>query len=112
AVHRLAGVRGPRHVPLAPAVDRVHCRKQPEYSFTPGPEGPILGFHKAGRWDEVLDIERCWLTTDLGNAIREAVRAWAREEGLPAYDQAEGTGYLRHLVVREGRNTGPTLVGL
>ena len=74
--------------------------------------GPALGFHKAGRWDEVLDIEKCWLTTDLGNGIREAVRDWAREEGLEAYDQEDGTGYLRHLVVREGRNTGQALVQL
>ena len=73
---------------------------------------PALGFHKAGRWDEVLEIEKCWLTTDLGNAIRNAVRDWAREEGLVAYDQAEHTGYLRHLVVREGRNTGQALVML
>src|SRR5205823_13975169 len=41
-----------------------------------------------------------------------AVRDWAREEGLEAYDQAEGTGYLRHRVVRERRNTGQALVQL
>src|SRR5207237_4622751 len=64
------------------------------------------------RWDEVLEIEKCWLTTDLGNAIRNTVRDWAREERLEAYDQADGTGYLRHLVVREGRNTGQVLVQL
>ena len=58
----------------------------------------------------MLEIEQCWLTTDLGNAIRNAVRDWAREESLVAYDQAEQTGYLRHLVVREGRNTGQALV--
>jgi 23S rRNA (uracil1939-C5)-methyltransferase len=40
------------------------------------------------------------------------VAVWAREERLPAYDQAEQTGYLRHLVVREGRNTGQALVQL
>src|SRR5581483_3280414 len=34
------------------------------------------------------------------------------EEGLPAYDQVENTGYLRHLVVREGRNSGQVLVQL
>ena len=33
-----------------------------------------------------------WLTTDLGNAIRLAVRDWAREERLEAYDQATGRG--------------------
>ena len=46
--------------------------------------GATLGFHRAGRWDEVLEIEKCWLTTDLGNAIRNAVRDWAREEKLVA----------------------------
>jgi 23S rRNA (uracil1939-C5)-methyltransferase len=112
ALRRLGGVAEPPLEPILPAVERFHYRNKLEYSFTPGPEGAILGFHKAGRWDEVLDVERCWLTTDLGNAIREAVRAWAREEDLPAYDQADGTGYLRHLVVREGRNTGQALVEL
>jgi 23S rRNA (uracil1939-C5)-methyltransferase len=68
--------------------------------------------HRAGRWDEVLDIRKCWLTTDLGNAIREAVRDWARAQRLEPYDQAEHTGFLRHLVVREGRNTGQALVQL
>jgi 23S rRNA (uracil1939-C5)-methyltransferase len=112
ALRRLGGIADPPLEPLVPALERFHYRNKLEYSFAPGPDGPIVGFHKAGRWDEVLDVERCWLTTDVGNAIREAVRAWAREEGLPAYDQAEGTGYLRHLVVREGRNTGQALVEL
>jgi 23S rRNA (uracil1939-C5)-methyltransferase len=40
------------------------------------------------------------------------VRDWARAERLEAYDQAEHTGYLRHLVLREGRNTGQMLVQL
>jgi 23S rRNA (uracil1939-C5)-methyltransferase len=83
-----------------------------EYSFTATPDGPALGLHRAGRWDEVLDIRKCWLTTDLGNAIREAVRDWARAQRLEPYDQAEHTGFLRHLVVREGRNTGQALVQL
>jgi 23S rRNA (uracil1939-C5)-methyltransferase len=83
-----------------------------EYSFTRSEEGPVLGLHRAGRWDEVLDIEKCWLTTELGNAIRETVDAWAREERLDAYNQEDGTGYLRHLVIREGRNTGQALVQL
>src|SRR5205807_5143067 len=89
-----------------------HYRNKLEYSFTQLEDGPTLGFHKAGRWDEVLEIENCWLTTELGNAIRNAVREWARGDRLVAYDQAEQTGYLRHLVVREGRNTGQALVQL
>ena len=100
---------------LEPAVgaDSVfHYRNKLEYSFTATPVGVGLGFHKAGRWDEVLDVDRCWLTTELGNAVRNAVRGWAREQGLPAFDQEAQRGFLRHLVVREGRNTGQALVTL
>jgi 23S rRNA (uracil1939-C5)-methyltransferase len=113
AFQRLAGIPEPPLEEIVPCEPEIfHYRNKLEYSFTATPSGPALGFHKAGRWDEVLDVERCWLTTDLGNAVREAVREWAREEGLEAYSQSDGSGYLRHLVVREGRNTGRLLVQL
>jgi 23S rRNA (uracil1939-C5)-methyltransferase len=112
ALRRIGGVAEPPLEPLVPAVERFHYRNKLEYSFTATPSGPALGFHKAGRWDEVLEIDRCWLTTDLGNALRDAIRDWARAEGLEPYDQAEQRGYLRHLVIREGRNTGQALVQL
>jgi 23S rRNA (uracil1939-C5)-methyltransferase len=112
ALQRIGGIPDAPVEPILPALSQFFYRNKLEYSFTQTPSGPALGFHKAGRWDEVLEIEKCWLTTDLGNAIRNAVRDWAREENLEAYDQAEHTGYLRHLVYREGRNTGQVLVML
>jgi 23S rRNA (uracil1939-C5)-methyltransferase len=113
ALQRLAGIAEPPLEPILPCEPEIfHYRNKLEYSFTATPDGPALGFHRAGRWDEVLDIRRCWLTDELGNGIREAVREWAREEGLEAYSQADGSGYLRHLVVRQGRNTGQALVQL
>jgi 23S rRNA (uracil1939-C5)-methyltransferase len=98
--------------PAEPAESVFHYRNKLEYSFSGTAAEPVLGFHRAGRWDEVLDIERCWLTTDLGNAVRNAVKEWARLEGLAPYDQERQEGYLRHLVVREGRNTGQALAVL
>ncbi len=112
ALVRLGRVADPPLEEIVPAVSQFHYRNKLEYSFTDTPKGAALGFHRAGRWDEVLEVERCWLTTDAGNAIRETVREWAQEEGLPAFDQETHTGYLRHLVVREGRNTGQALVQL
>jgi 23S rRNA (uracil1939-C5)-methyltransferase len=110
ALARIGRLKGFELEPIVPAESVFHYRNKLEYSFTKDESGVALGFHKAGRWDEVLDIERCWLTTDLGNTIRNAVKAWANEQGLPAYDQETQEGYLRHLVVREGRNTGQALV--
>jgi 23S rRNA (uracil1939-C5)-methyltransferase len=112
ALRRIGGIAEPPLEPILPAEEIFHYRNKLEYSFTQLEDGPTLGFHKAGRWDEVLEIERCWLTTDLGNAIRNAVREWARVDKLVAYDQEGHTGYLRHLVVREGVNSGQVLVQL
>jgi 23S rRNA (uracil1939-C5)-methyltransferase len=112
SLERLAGLSEPPLEPIIGADSQFHYRNKMEYSFAPGDDGPTLGLHRAGRWDEVLQIERCWLTTDVGNEIRNRISDWAREEGLAAYDQGTQEGYLRHLVVREGRNTGQALVQL
>ncbi|MBV8599040.1 MAG: class I SAM-dependent RNA methyltransferase, partial [Actinobacteria bacterium] len=112
SLRRIAGIAEPMLEQIVGAQDVFHYRNKMEYSFTPGDDGAVVGLHRAGRWDEVLEIERCWLTTDIGNAIRNTIRDWVREERLPAYDQATGEGYLRHLVVREGINTGQALVQL
>jgi len=110
ALVRIGRIDEPPLEPIVPAASVFGYRNKLEYSFSAGEEGLELGFHRAGRWDEIVDIEECLLTTDLGNAVRLAVRGWAREERLEPYDQATGTGDLRHLVVREGRNTGQVLV--
>jgi 23S rRNA (uracil1939-C5)-methyltransferase len=112
ALERIGGLEGFELEPAVAADAVFHYRNKLEYSFTRGPEGVALGFHRAGRWDDVLAVEKCWLTTDLGNAIREAVAQWARSEGLAPFDQETQDGFLRHLVVREGRNTGQALVTL
>ncbi len=112
ALQRIGGLGEPPLEPILPAESIFHYRNKLEYSFTQTDAGPDLGLHRAGRWDEVLPVETCWLTTDLGNGIRNAVRDWAREERLRGYDQKTHEGFLRHLVVREGRNTGQALVVL
>jgi 23S rRNA (uracil1939-C5)-methyltransferase len=113
SLRRIAGIAEPPLEPIVPAEEIFRYRNKMEYSFAPGPDGrPLLGLHRAGRWDEVLGIEDCHLATELGNRIRNAVEEWGIEERLPAYDQATAEGYLRHLIVREGRNTGQVLVQL
>jgi 23S rRNA (uracil1939-C5)-methyltransferase len=109
---RLASLPDAPLEPIVGAKNIFGYRNKMEYSFTSTPEGAALGLHRAGRWDEVLEIERCHLTSDTGNAIRNRLTAWAREEKLDAYDQEKQEGYLRHVVVREGRNTGQALVQL
>jgi 23S rRNA (uracil1939-C5)-methyltransferase len=112
SLQRIAGLADAPLEPILHAASPFHYRNKMEYSFAASDEGTVLGLHRAGRWDEVLDIERCWLTTDVGNAIRNRMRDWAREERLIPYDQGTHEGYLRHLVVRESTRTGQALVQL
>jgi 23S rRNA (uracil1939-C5)-methyltransferase len=112
ALQRIAGLPEPPIEEIIPARSQFGYRNKCEYTFWQGADGPEPGFHKAGRWDELIEVDKCWLATDLHNSIRNAVRDWAQEERLTAYDQKEHKGYLRHLVIREGRNTGQVLVQL
>lgn len=71
-----------------------------------------LGFKLKGRWDRAVDIEECALFNEKLVPLLAALRAWAKEENLEYYDQRKHTGVLRHLMVREGKNTGEEIVVL
>jgi 23S rRNA (uracil1939-C5)-methyltransferase len=108
---RIGGLEGIDVLPADPALERFGYRNKMEYSAAPGPDGELrLGFHRRGRWDEVVDIDACMLATEVGNIARESVRAWAVDEGLAPFNQRNHEGYLRHVVVREGVLTGQTLI--
>jgi 23S rRNA (uracil1939-C5)-methyltransferase len=54
----------------------------------------------------------CKLVSERVNALREQVVTFCREKGLPAWDRKTHRGFLRNLVIREGRRTGQTQVRL
>src|SRR6266496_3878327 len=63
ALIRIGGIDDPPLEQIVPAASPFHYRNKLEYSFTRGEDGAVaLGFHRAGRWDQVLELERCWLT--------------------------------------------------
>jgi len=66
----------------------------------PRPTFPGLGFHRAGAFDKVVDIHRCWLQAEPSNAIRNAAREIALEQGLEFYDVRHHEGFLRNLMLR------------
>ena len=107
ALRRIGGFGDPRVEPMLPAESRWRYRNKLEYSFG-GAAGDelALGFHRPGRWNEIDDVADDVLASERIDALRSRVRAWCRSEGLSAFDRASGDGFLRNLVVREGRSTG------
>jgi 23S rRNA (uracil1939-C5)-methyltransferase len=107
ALVRIGGFEEPAVEPIVPAVEPWRYRNKLEYSFGESEDGRlVLGFHKPGRWNEIDDVSEDILASERVDEVREAVKDWCRNEGLSAYDRREGSGFLRNLVVREGRRSG------
>jgi 23S rRNA (uracil1939-C5)-methyltransferase len=107
ALTRIGGFEQPPVEPIVPAVEPWRYRNKLEYSFGESDDGRlVLGFHKPGRWNEIDDVSEDILASEAVDLVREAVKAWCRDEGLSAYDRREGSGFLRNLVVRESRRGG------
>jgi 23S rRNA (uracil1939-C5)-methyltransferase len=107
ALSRIGGFDNPPVESIVPAVQQLRYRNKLEYSFGTGENGElVLGFHRPGRFDLIDDVDADILASERIETLRDAVRAWCREEGLTAWDRETQTGVLRNLVVREGRRTG------
>jgi len=69
-----------------------------------------LGFHIPGMFDKVLDVNDCWLQSELSNKIRLAVKAYCFEhEGYPFFDLRNQNGFMRTLMIRTA-STGDLMV--
>jgi 23S rRNA (uracil1939-C5)-methyltransferase len=107
ALERLGRFESPPVESIVAATERTHYRNKLEYSFGVDDDDElVLGFHRAGRWELVDDVSKDMLASERVDEVRERVKRWCREEGLSTWDRRSGQGFLRNLVVREGRRTG------
>jgi 23S rRNA (uracil1939-C5)-methyltransferase len=113
ALRRIGRLDGFELEPIIAADDVWRYRNKLEYSFGTDADGRLVcGFHAPGRWEEIVEVTDCLLASAAGNAVREQVVDWCRASGLGAYDRRTGEGFLRNLVVRQGRRSGELQVRL
>jgi 23S rRNA (uracil1939-C5)-methyltransferase len=72
-------------------------------------ERNALGFHIPKMFDKIIDIEHCYLQGGISNAVRNSLRAFARENGISFYAIRNQEGVLRNLIIRT-TSTGQTMV--
>lgn len=87
-------------------------KKDPANKTRPLEFEQALGFKYKGRFDRAVEISECLLFSRQLVPLLDALRVWAAAENLPYYDTRKHTGVLRHLLVREGKNTGEQIVVL
>lgn len=64
------------------------------------PAEPGLGFHIPKKFDQVFDVQHCWLQAEPSNAIRLALKNIAIEHGIPFFNLRNQSGYLRTVTIR------------
>ena len=126
AFERIGGFEKPDVLPVVGCEEPYYYRNKMEFTFSqrrwlteeemqhdiePGP-GVYLGLHVPQRWDKVVDLQECWLQSEMSAAIVNTVREIARRWNLTVYSSDSQEGYLRHLVVREAKKSDDVMVNI
>ncbi|MFQ5641617.1 MAG: 23S rRNA (uracil(1939)-C(5))-methyltransferase RlmD, partial [bacterium] len=123
----IGGLHPPRVLPTLASPALFYYRNKMEYSFGRArwvtdaeickdeiskPKNFALGLHVRGRFDKILDLDTCYLQSEQSVEILNHVKEAALKSGVPAYSTRDHTGFWRHLVIREGKNTGDCMVNI
>ncbi len=113
AVRHIGRVTAETFLPILPAERTTYYRNKLEYAFSCkrwitkeemdgglSNEEDVLGFHRPGAFDKILDIRHCWLQESPSNELRLLVKRTAIEQGLPFYDLRTNEGLMRHIMIR------------
>ena len=112
AFERIGKIDCKEWMPIIGAPYQRNYRNKLEYSFSNkrwlmhneqtelGDDLNAAGFHIAGRFDKILDINRCHLQDDLGNQIRIFIKEFGLKNNLSFYDIKAQTGFLRNVIIR------------
>ncbi|UCC43733.1 MAG: 23S rRNA (uracil(1939)-C(5))-methyltransferase RlmD [Candidatus Zixiibacteriota bacterium] len=112
-LEHIGGLENTDVAAIRPCESEFFYRNKMEFSFHVRPDnGFNLGLHRRGRFDDIFDLTECHLQSDLSNRIVAWTREFVRSREIPVYDVRDHTGFMRFLVIREGKRTGQVLVNL
>ena len=77
----------------------LRYRNKTQFPVAAAKDGPRIGFYRA-RSHDVLDAPDCLLQPEAVTALRSAFRDWMTAFQVPAYDERDRSGLIRHFYVR------------
>ena len=89
-----------------------HYRCKVHAVFTHDRKGnPVSGIYKEGTHD-VVPVDACYLENEKADAIIATIRGMLKSFKIKTYDEDNGYGLFRHVLIRVGHNTGEIMVVL
>jgi len=116
AMSRIGKVKIGTQLPIVSCLENQFYRNKTEFSFSnkrwltkeevdAGKSNleDVLGFHRAGAFDKIVPINKCFLQKDPSNDIRNALHEIGVQQGLSFFDLKAEHGFLRHMMLRISR---------
>lgn len=89
-----------------------HYRNKAQFPVGYDRDGHLVAGFYAGRTHDIIANTDCALGAPENRLILEAVLSYMRENGVSAYREKDGTGLVRHVLIRTGFATGEIMVCL
>lgn len=59
-----------------------------------------LGFHMPGKFDKILDVQKCYLMDDLHNEIRNTIKEFCVKNEFDFFNARSQEGFMRNMILR------------
>ena len=96
-------------LPITGAAQTDGYRNKVQFPVQEQDGRPVAGFF-SDKTHRVIPVRHCRIQPDCADAIRGAVLAWMEQYHIRAYDEPAHTGYIRHIYIRFGAESGQILV--
>lgn len=124
--NKLGGFSDFEMEPIIPSQNVFYYRNKMEFSFSEkrwltkeeiAIEGTLdrdfaLGLHIPKIYDKVLDVDECFLQSDVSNKILNFTRDFFKKRNSSIYSTKTHTGFLRNLVIKQSFHTNDLMVNL
>ena len=98
--------------PIIGTEEPFHYRNKAQFPVGSTKDRSVaIGFY-AGRTHSIIDVPECYIQCDESNEAVSIVRSWMEKNHVEPYDETNGTGIIRHILTRVGKNTGDVMVCL
>lgn len=98
--------------PIVGMGEPFHYRNKALYPIGMDKEGnPVAGFY-AGRTHSIIANTDCSLGVKENKEILEIILSYMKKNHIFAYDEATGKGFIRHVLIRKGFQSGEIMVCL
>jgi 23S rRNA (uracil1939-C5)-methyltransferase len=118
---RIGGFQNVRCDPIVSSDEIFHYRNKMEFTFSNQeyvaehekerePADFALGLHTPGRWDKILNINKCYIQSPIANKILQTIKELTKD--LEPYNMREHRGFLRKVMIRVAANTDEIMVNI